>query len=284
MKVLRISLKSLRNEEWFDLLTTFIKEVTRAGADVLGLVILMTRLLPLYNHVDQLLQVLRKSVYTKELETANKKRLDTVRGFYSVVNGSQKLPETNKCKAAIRLFNLLKGYQKALRGGYSEVSGTINNLVQDLEGPYAADITELGFDVWVTAIKQAEDEFLALRDERYEETTAKPKGNLRDVRTQADIVYSAAMNVLDAQLIADGLGGDIMDEEEYEPGNEPEEEPSGPTEDRDTNPAEPTGNATYNFVLAWNDILKKYRNLLNQRAGRRAKKEEEDEDSGPVED
>jgi hypothetical protein len=34
------------------------------------------------------------------------------------------------------------------------------------------------------------------------------------------------------------------------------------------------GNVTYNFVIAWNEEVKKYRNLLAQRAGRRAGKKE----------
>ncbi|MDR0749578.1 MAG: DUF6261 family protein [Tannerellaceae bacterium] len=73
-----------------------------------GIKELFDKFTPLYQKADGLLVVLRKSVLTKELEAADKKRDELFRGFYAVVKGSQKQLAADKQKAAERLYNLLQ--------------------------------------------------------------------------------------------------------------------------------------------------------------------------------
>jgi hypothetical protein len=103
----------------------------------------------------------------------------------------------------------------------------------------------------VTAIDKAEQDFLTSKSERMEETIEKPKEDLRQLRRQVDILYNAMTSMLDAKLLADDLGGKIVVEPDFD-----------------------HGNATYNFVIAWNEDVKTYRNLLLQRAGRHTGKKE----------
>ncbi|MDR1556552.1 MAG: DUF6261 family protein [Tannerellaceae bacterium] len=266
MKIIRIKSRSLHNEEWFGFYTDFEKQVSHFGKETLGIEELFTRFIPLYDKADKLLLVLRKSVYTKEMEEADKRRDELFQGFYGVVKSSQKQPDNAKQKAALRLYNLLRGYKKSvLKGNYVEESSAIYNLLQDLLGTYAADVALLALTEWVTAIDRAEQDFLASRTERKEESVAKPKEDLSQTRGQVDVLYNAMANVLEAKLLADGLGGDIvvdpdeLDDDMHEEGDEAHEL---------------HGNVVYNFVIAWNETVKKYRNLLQQRAGRRAKDNE----------
>ncbi|MDR2389732.1 MAG: DUF6261 family protein [Tannerellaceae bacterium] len=285
MKVIRIPLKTLRNEEWFALFTVLFLKIDRIGADKIGLVKLLQRLRPLFHHADLLLKILQKSVLTEEAENADKLRGEAWQGFYTVIKGSQKQPDAAKREAAQRLFNLLKGYQPSItKGSYAEETGAIVNLLQDLKGAYSADVALLNFTDWVTSLEEAENHFLHILGEREEEYVAKPEGNLREVRREFDVVYTAAMNLLDAELVGEGKGGEVIDEDEDEP-EEPEEEPSGPVEDRASESPEDDGESpTYQFVRSWNETLRKYRNLLHQRAGRRAKKEEDNISNQPIED
>jgi hypothetical protein len=264
MKTIRFKLKALHNEEWFGLHTSFIHSVQYFGAAAVGLQGLVNRLLPYYDTANHLLQVLQKSIYTQDMETAHRERIEMFQGFYATVKGAQKLPDATLHTAARRLFNMLKGFRKSIiNRGYAKISGGIHNLLQDLRKDYAGDVALLGLDDWVTSLEQAEQTFLAASRKRENESVAKSKGNLPVIRRQADAIYTAALNVLDAQLIADGLGGNLLYDEENEP-----EGPDKPEEERDPAGGE---NEVYKFVVDWNETVKKYRNLLHQRAGRKAR-------------
>ena len=270
MKVIRIPLRNLRNEEWYEAHTDFKKEVLRYGPEALGLQNLWLRYIPLYNKADKLLEVTPKSALTKDVEDADKKRDEVFQGLYALVKGSQKQPNENKLNAARRLFIVLKEYRNdILHSTYNQESGALRNLLQDLTGPRAADVTLLGFGDWTTALSQAEQNFRAVYDERRYESVAKPKEDFKLIRTRMDTLYTSSVNVLEAQLEADDLGGDtVVDPNDFKDGIYEADVPD-----------HLRGNVTYNFVLDWNESLKKYHNALQQRAGRRAKDKNEDEDS-----
>ena len=189
----------------------------------------------------------------------------------------------------MRLNNVLNGYKKSiLEGTYAEESAAIYNLLQDLRGANAADVALLGLTGWVDAIDQAEQRFLSFYNERHEAIATRPKGKLTEVRVEVDTLYNAMMGILDGTLVGDGLGGDVV-LDMNEPDSPEDEGSQGPVEEFAPAKRATSGNATYDFVVRWNEILVRYRNLLHQRAGRKAKAKEEEEekedpDFGPVED
>ncbi|MDR2810709.1 MAG: DUF6261 family protein [Tannerellaceae bacterium] len=277
MKTIRIPLRSLHNGEWFEFLTNFKDKVSFFGANAMGIKNLFDLFLPLYNAADKALLTLRRSVYSKEIEEADKKRDELFQGFYGTVKSARKQPDAAKQKAAERLYNLLKRYQKSIASGsHAEESAAIYNLLEDLRTKtYDPDVTLLGLAEWTTAINQAEGKFLSFDSMRNDESFAKPKEDLRKVRSEIDVFYTAMMNLLDIKLLADGLGGDIA--------VDPEELDTSVHNGNEVFTPEKHGNIAYNFVVSWNEVVKRYRNLLQQRAGRRAKKEEDDP-SGPIEE
>jgi hypothetical protein len=276
MKTIRIPLRRLHNGEWFSLFTNLKDTVIRFGANTIGVTDLFNLLLPLYIAADKALLTLQKSVYTKEIEEADKTRDELLQGFFGTVKSALKQPNANKQKAAERLHNLLQRYRKSIAGvSHAEESAAIYNLLEDLAAPtYAPDVTLLALGEWITAIEQAEENFLAFADLRKNESVAKPKEEIKKIRSEMEVLYTAIMNSLDIKLLAAGLGGDIA--------VDPEDLDNGPHEDGYVFVPETSGNVIYNFVIDWNETVKKYRNLLQQRAGRHAQ-EIEDEDSGPVE-
>jgi hypothetical protein len=269
MKIIRIPLKSLHNEEWHELNVIFKSKILHYGPEALGVQRVWGRYLLHYATSDKLLQITHKSTLTDEVVEADKKRDEVFQGFYAVVKGSQKQPNEDKLKAARRLFVVLKEYQKSiLYSTYNEESGALRNLLQDLSGTYAADVALLGFTDWATSLEQAERDFLALYGERQDESVAKPKEDLQLIRAEMESLYVAIINILDAILQGDGLGGDtVVDPESLKDG----------VYESDT-PSHLRGNVVYNFVLDWNETLKKYHNIIQQRAGRRSKNKNEAED------
>jgi hypothetical protein len=268
MKTKKIRFSALRNEELFGFYTEFKGLVEHFGASVLGLVKLFAEFVSLYVKADNLLLVLRASTYTHELEAADKKRDDVFRGLSDMVRGALRHPDEAKQKAAERLSLLLKGYRKAvLEESYIAESSALYNLLQDLGGDYKADVALLGFTDWVKAIKEAEQAFLDIREKRATESYNKPKSDLRLIQNKMNGLYTAMINMLDAQLLGDHLGGDVdVDPEDLD--NE------GHFDGEEDQSHELHGNVPYNFVVAWNERLKKYHNLIAQRAGRRGKKDD----------
>jgi hypothetical protein len=268
MKLIRIELKRLHNEEWFGFFTDFKAQAEAAGTSTLQIDELFQLFLPLYAKADKRLEVLSKSVYTQDLENADKRRDELFRGLHTVVRGLLHQPGEDKQEAARRLSNLLDHYKRLiLNSTYVEESAAVYNLLQDLGGAYADEVTLLALTEWVTAIATAEAAFLAIRSQRNAESIDKPKEDLKKIRTEVDTLYRGMADTLNVKLLAAGLGGATLadpDELEEEAGND--------GADDDTPP--PSGNPVYSFVAAWNETVKKYRNMLAARSGRRAKNAE----------
>jgi hypothetical protein len=267
MKVGRPNIGRLSNDEWFEFHTEFKNQTEHYTAERIGVKLLFEKYVLLYGKSDKILKSLQKSVYTKRLKAADRKRDGLFQGLYGMAKSSLHQPSADKREAGEQLHNLLRGYQKNIQhGNYVEQSGAIYNLLQDLKGSYKDAVLLLGFTDWVTAIDQAEQEFLSLESMREEESVEKPKEAMKTVRAQADRFYHAMINVLEAQLLADGLAGSVV--------VDPADLDDKPPVDGDDTSREFHGNVTYNFAIAWNVALRKYVNLLAQRAGRRARKDE----------
>jgi hypothetical protein len=252
MKVTRIALNRLHNQEWFKFFSDFKERVEHFGSSAVGIKKLFDKFTPLYQKADDLPAALRKSTYTKKLEEADKKRDELFRSFRNIVKGSLAQPSESKREAAGQLYNLLERHRKPiLAGNYAAESAALRNLLQELKGNYAAGIALLGLTDWTEGLEAAGREFLSVWNERTGESIAKPKERLRKFRIQIDALYAAMADVLDAQLLADDLGGDAV-----------------------ADPADPGGNVPYNFVLDWNETVRKYHVLLAQRTARRARKQE----------
>jgi hypothetical protein len=192
-----------------------------------------------------------------------------------VVKSSRTLPDDNPREAARRLYVLAARYRKnILNKSYSESSAAVYNLLEDLDGKYAADIIFLGAAQWVDAIREGENDFQNFWNKRKQESADKPKENIKIVRVEADEVYDSIMEALYGQLLVAGLGGDVAIDPESLKGGVYESDV----------PSHLRGNVAYNFVIDWNETLKKYHNLLAQRAGRRKKKADADETPSAPED
>jgi hypothetical protein len=266
MQIIKLQLTHLRNEEWFSVFAKFRELAPLYGDENLGITDLLARLEPLHDKADKLLLILHKSVHTDEIVSADKERDQIFRGFFEAVKASRKLVAAADKDAAERLYILLSSYRKSiLRSSYDEESSALYNLLEDLrKKKYAPDITQLGLGRWVDNLRTAEQKFQASYAARTKEEIGKPVERLEEVRKQTDALYRSITDVLYAKLMADGLGGDVI--------VDPDDLKTGAYDS--TVPDEHKGNIVYNFVIAWNRILKHYTNLLATRVGRRAKDKE----------
>jgi hypothetical protein len=262
----------LQNEEWLSIALELKDLIERFGSEKLGIEDLYMRFLPVLDEADGLLELLRRSVHTVKLAEIDQKRDDLFRAFYNIVKNLQKQPVPAKEVAADRLFNLLDRYHNnVLKATYAKESAAVYNLLQDLRGEYAADITLLALTDWVTALDTAEQNFASILNERQEEKAKKPKGEIVQVRRSGDLYVTAILNYADGRLLADGLGGDFHGSRE-----------SLDTSIHEGNEAfDPIkhGNINYNFVIIWNEIAARYRLMIAQRLGRHAKGKDQNPDA-----
>ncbi|MDR2388767.1 MAG: DUF6261 family protein [Tannerellaceae bacterium] len=281
MKIIRIPLQKLHNEEWFELFNVYKEKVNRFGSETLGIKDLYLRFLSLLYKADAALLILRKSSYTKAIEAADKQRDELYQGFYGTVKSARKQPNADKQQAAERLFELLKGYRGDITSGnHAAESGAIYNLLQDLRSAsYTPDVTLLGVGDWIAAISQAEQSFLSYSALRDKEHIDKPRQELKLLRAEINVLYTAMAAVMDSKLLGDGLGGNVnVDREDLD--TDIHEDSA-----RYVFTPETHGNITYNFVVDWNQTVSKYHQLLEQRATKQANREEdEDDNTAPIED
>ena len=268
MKVERVYRHYLHNEEWFSMDADFKREVEFFGADRLGIKAQFDLFKPLHAKSDVHLLLLRSSVFTQEMKEADKDRGVCFVRLNQITKGVLTLsqPEAVLKTAAVRMDNLLRQYkQYGVKGGYDEESSGIYNLLQDLDTHYTAEVNLLGLAPWVERLRQAEARFTAARTQRVQETADKPKESLIEIRKQIDLLYDSMINILEARLLADGLGGNIViDADDLKDG----------IYEADT-PDHLRGNITYNFVIKWNVYAKHYHDLLAARSGRSRKKNED---------
>jgi hypothetical protein len=277
MKIIKVDLARLRNEEWFNIFGELKGLVPVYGAENLGITGLYALLVPLHNKADQLLEMVRKSTYTEELKEIDSECNTVFRGLYGVVKNSRKLPVSTDQAAAERLYILLSSYRKAvLRSSYAEESSAMFNLLQDLQGQYTADVTALALGKWVDSLNTLHQRFIDTRDARDKEYGLKPTEDLKKIRPQVDELYKNMTGVIYAKLVEKGLGGDVD--------ISPDDLKTGIYED--TVPEERRGDIPYNFVVAWNIVLKRYHSMLAARSSRKAKDENPDldEEDLPEED
>jgi hypothetical protein len=149
-------------------------------------------------------------------------------------------------------------------------SASIANLLQDLRGRYAADVALLGLGSWVTDLEDADREFNDTYGHRIDESIDKPKRDIRALRAQINKLYYLIIGILSAKLTLDGLDGDVV--------VDPKDLDTGAHEDGDTTPPYLRGNVNYNAVIALNELIRKYNNMIAQHEGRNSSKHEDDED------
>jgi hypothetical protein len=256
MKIIRFIIQHLHNEEWFQFMTEFKKEVEASGAKTLNIEALFVTWLVLYGKADELLILIRKSQFTKAQEDTDKERDHLFSAILKTVEALCHMPDAKMQAAAEALLIVLEHYKKdILESGYDEESGAIANLLQDLSGKYAVEVGTLNLSVWIAALADAQNRFLVLREERYNESAAKPKFDLQKIRLRAEHYYVTIINQIDALLLAAGY------------------------DSPDSAPAPGTDDPVYNFAVRWNERVKNYKTLLAQRKGRKKATSSEQEEA-----
>jgi hypothetical protein len=204
MKVIKIDLRILRNEEHFQLMTDFKKLVEEAGAAVLNIEALFTAFIELYGREDIAIEAIRKSGLTDVISDADSARDSIYRGFVLQTESYLYHPDAAKVQAARNIQALIDHYGDFRKKTYNEETASITNFVQDITDRCAADLATLNADGWITDLAAANRSFDELMNRRFDESATQEHIRLRDTRREINTVYIRVIDFINAAIIVNG--------------------------------------------------------------------------------
>jgi hypothetical protein len=190
----------LRNEEWFQYVTE-IKRLVEAEGIETQLSAEWNKFVELYKNADLVLEYIRKSSYTAEIEECDNQRDIIFSGFRDIVKGMQSHFDAQRQKAAINLMLVFNQYGNISQKGYRDETASIYNFLQEMRGKFSEYVTILGLSEWVDNLENYNIKFGNLILERNEEKSRKPKFNMREIRKELDICYGNITRCLEVATI-----------------------------------------------------------------------------------
>ena len=204
MKIERMHLNNLRNDEHFQFNTEFRDAINRFGANNLNIESQYDVFLTLYDQEDIALKKIMKSAITVEIQTADKRRDQTYRGMADVLKAALNHFNFSVREAAKRLKIVFDTYGNLAKKPLNEQTSGIYNILQDLNGKYYSDASEVGIIEWMNELQAANEEFDNLMKSRYEESAMKTDLVLKQVRLQIDSAFRDIAERIAALVIIEG--------------------------------------------------------------------------------
>jgi hypothetical protein len=206
MKTTKINLSNLRNDEHFQYHSEFKALIEKYGPEILKVTEKYGVYKPLFDDENEALVVVRKSEYAQAIEESNKLRKSIYRGFSNAIKSALDHFDAAKKAAAMRIKLLLDQLGKMSDKSGNEKSTTMIKLVEELQGPYAADVAILALGEWVTQLDTHNKSYISNNKERFSEDAEKTEINLGDARKELDKAYRSICEHIDAYIVINGPG------------------------------------------------------------------------------
>jgi uncharacterized protein YecA (UPF0149 family) len=236
MKIKRINLSTLRNEEWFNFITEFKKFVEGVSPEKLNIEKLFAVFLGFYTTVDAIIEKIRKSGITNHISQLDKQRDITFRGLIYIIKAYKCHFDIVKRDAAKSLEPLIKHYGNLAIKPYNEETAGIYNFLQEFRGKYKDVIDMLELTDWLDALDNYNQIFEDAILERNSEGAKKTDLQLFSVRRKTNRSYLNIVERLEALILLEEDEGEM---EKY-----------------------------ISFVKTLNTNVKRYLDILAQRKGR----------------
>ena len=160
--------------------------------------------------VDSAYKQSRASDLTKRIADEDTRRDNLYTALKNQVQMYLKFDFDKEMQEAARLlWNIIKKYGIDVSENYSEESGKLQQMLQELETNYQAELRlkKLGLESLVSQLKTANEAVRTLMSQRNDERTYQQKAALATARKEADEAYKDFVAMLNAAA--------LMDESEY---------------------------------------------------------------------
>jgi hypothetical protein len=153
---------------------------------------------PAYKIMQEAFKKAEKSDYTVLIKDANTLRGDTYISLYEFVRALIRHPDKKLAAAAIKVKNLLDRYGNFTSTSIDGQTAYIIDLLQEFATNYAEEVVLLMLSPFISAIKENNDAFSALMNERYNETAKQSKVTVVDARKVLQDAFGVLCNLVDS--------------------------------------------------------------------------------------
>jgi hypothetical protein len=156
---------------------------------------------------DLCYKIIRKSDLSETKENADQERDAIIVGLNDGVRTALRHFTPTVSEAAKRLKIVLDACNtpKPLQDlPYDAETLAVNNLLQEFDGRYLADVRAAGFTAWVAELRRRNDKFDRLAKAYNEQQAAKPPFRMKDVRHETDEAYKKVVLVVNALTVMEG--------------------------------------------------------------------------------
>ena len=232
--IIKFSYEHLRNETHVSFHEDFNAIVGKYNPDTLGIAALYAVYTPLFAEEKAALDQILKSRYTARIKETDRQRGSLIRGLTDTVTAALRHFDPDKQQAAQKLHDILKRYGNFARKALNDETAAIEDLHTELMKPdnYTA-VTALGLGDWLDTLVQVNNNLAALMLTRIDEVAKRPHIRMRSTRKKLDRVFRSILNLLEALVHVHGAG------------------------------------ANKAFLAELNTLMKYYKDILAQEAGRR---------------
>jgi len=204
MKINKIDLKSMSNDAHYQFFSNFRDTVAKVGTAALKIKPQFDEWLALFKKEDEVLKKISKSALTKQIQDADKVRDDTYIGMVEIAGAYLRHCDKEVSEAARRLKIVFDTYGNIAKKPIKEQISVTVNILQDLQGKYAADCATVKISDWVSLLATQNSALNALMAERIDEAVAKTDVVLREVRIAGDEAYRKICDIVNVYIMLEG--------------------------------------------------------------------------------
>lgn len=151
------------------------------------------------------LKVPTKSDLTAGISEGDARRDSYYIGYKTAVKGFTYLPAGETMRgAADRLWSHIANYAINTQAQLDKQTGMMTNFIEDLENELAADVTALGLTLFVTSMKEANEQVRTLMMQRDAAKGTKTVGATKTDRALTDAAYDALVRKVNALALVEG--------------------------------------------------------------------------------
>jgi hypothetical protein len=205
MKIKRIKLNRLRNEELFNFYTEFKTFVERTTPGVLNIDALFATFLELYAQADDALEILRKSSYTADIAWLDGRRDSIYHGLVAAVDSGLHHYDDDRRVAAEKIKVILDHFGNLAGKNYNEETAGIYNFLQELRKSCVLQLAIMELNGWVDELDRANHKFETAILDRNDEAAGKADHvRMLDIRRQIDRCYLDIVERIEALALIQG--------------------------------------------------------------------------------
>jgi hypothetical protein len=207
-KISTVHLKFFRNEEHYAYLIEFRNLILKFPAIQTIISIFYDSFISLLNEEMELINLMHKSDYTRQIVEAVRHVDCTLVGMRRIITAALHHFDPAIVEAAQPHYNRYNTFGNITRKTYEEKVAVVDILIGDFRSDkYAAKVSLIGLSPWLTELSTAASNVEQLLARRYTEYSQKPQESLRSIRHKMDILYHRIADRISAAATLENIPG-----------------------------------------------------------------------------